>query len=90
MAEPRYFRLCHPAAILLQIKYKKSEPLADRLQVRISRVWWSIGESNPVSLRFAHSAGFAAAAGFQGADYRTSVKIGITSSGSRLLQWIIS
>ena len=52
MAEPRYFRLCHPAAILLQIKYKKSEPLADRFQVRISRVWWSIGDSNSCSANF--------------------------------------
>ena len=50
-AESRNFRLYHFAAILLQIKYKKSEPLADRLQVRISRVWWSIGESNPWPLQ---------------------------------------
>lgn len=42
MAEPSHFRLYHSHDILLQIKYKKSEPLADRLQVRISRVWWSI------------------------------------------------
>ena len=34
------FKLCHIADLLLQIKYKKFEPLADRLQVRISRVWW--------------------------------------------------
>jgi len=49
MTVPRNFRLYHFAAILLQIKYKKSEPLADRLQVRISRVWWSIGDSNSCS-----------------------------------------
>ncbi|MBQ3704817.1 MAG: hypothetical protein II888_00005, partial [Clostridia bacterium] len=45
--DARYcFELCHIADILLQIKYKKSEPFADRLQVRISRVWWSIADSN--------------------------------------------
>ena len=38
---------CFSSEIIKLIdEYKKSEPSAYRLKVRISHVWWSIGDSN--------------------------------------------